>query len=239
LTATPTQTRTQTPTQTRTQTPTPTTTERTTTIPIYEGNGGLASAQSTTVNIPYPSGINDGDVLIALTTTVNGTNAGIPSGFLTIMSIGFGGNQGHFAMSYKIANGTETGTIVNISNSTTLTSGILYRFSGVNNSTPYEAQTNGNANPGTSIVNNAIINSTGINRLAVGFFIMRGDNNLASMTLGNWTLSDKNTNSLATGNTTQLVIYDLPTTGTNAGQVIANLTSSSYGVTFAIQLKPV
>jgi hypothetical protein len=88
--------------------------------PSYISKGVFADGQGATVNVTYPGSINTGDLIFLLAfnqqelETIGGINT--PSGFTHLigggMTNGTSGNPlGGFELYYKVADGTETGTV--------------------------------------------------------------------------------------------------------------------------------
>lgn len=206
-------------------------------IPDFVTDGGLAAIQSSTLLVPFPATVNAGDFLICNACSYNSTNV-LSDGWVSLGSTVFGGNKGAYNLMYKIAVGNEGGTNLTVESiGSTFTAGIIYRFQNVGAPIPSENLKFGGASPATSITNLANANSTGINRLACCFMLLIGDN-LSTVSIGNWISYLKKVNNTGVGVTSNLFVKPLPITGTNAGQIVFNLTAQGYGQTFSIQLKP-
>lgn len=90
-----------------------------------------ASATSLTSTITVPSGIQSGDILVLHDTATNATTiptAVVPTGFTSILNEAFT-TQRRTINSYKIANGTESGTTITGMNGANTNAKILLVFS--------------------------------------------------------------------------------------------------------------
>lgn len=105
----------------------------------YRAKGAtFASATGTTSDIAYPAGIQAGDLLvIALHVNLNRTFTA-PAGW-TVVSSGTTATNNQTVMIYKVADGTETGTVT-ITNDSTATArrGVMAAFDGVDPVNPID-----------------------------------------------------------------------------------------------------
>lgn len=151
---------------------------------VYEDDGGWVENTGRTLNVPYPTTVNENDILIIASSYNSGDIDTTLSGWNLIYNNG--DNSCDFAYWWKRANGTETGnvTITDISTSIQSFNGIMFRFSGCTTSgTPYESLS-GNFTTGSTINLQEII-STDSNRLATQIFIENRQSTVISSTYSN------------------------------------------------------
>jgi hypothetical protein len=108
--------------------------------PVYEDTGGIADGADYSVDVPFPSTVNDEDILIVALLDADNDTFSVPAGWALIREDGSNSNCSTCWM-WMRADGTETGT-------QTFTSqldagagvyGIMYRFSGcIITGTPFE-----------------------------------------------------------------------------------------------------
>lgn len=81
--------------------------------PTYQNSGTGVLNQTSTIALGYPSSIQAGDLLILLANSVvGGYSINVPSGFTSFYNGLYGGSsQAGYLFCYKIADGTEAGTI--------------------------------------------------------------------------------------------------------------------------------
>lgn len=110
-------------------------------MPItYGGAGAVANndTAATALNVPYPSGIVAGDVLVLNVGVASATVATLPSGWIAGgVSSSSGGNSPSERIMVKIATGSETGSLA-VTTASATSRGIMLRFSGVDNTTPID-----------------------------------------------------------------------------------------------------
>lgn len=76
----------------------------------FVAHGGLTSL-TTTANVPYPTGLASGDVILFFVNSIDSTiSSGTPAGFTAGPTIS-GGSAGDSRLYYKTSNGTESGTV--------------------------------------------------------------------------------------------------------------------------------
>lgn len=107
--------------------------------PVYEGSGAMVGTINNNLDVPFPSGIEENNILILQigTNQPPGNAIDVPSGF-TLMLQNYTGSMG-YAMFWKRAAGTETGNLT-VSKNDFITShyGVMSRYSGcVETGTPY------------------------------------------------------------------------------------------------------
>lgn len=105
---------------------------------IAAGTVALNNTAATTLSVPYPAGIQAGDV-IAMPVGVNSaTIATLPSGWLAGgVSSASGGNAPSERIMLKVCTGTESGS-VNVTTASATSRGQMLLFRGVDNTTPLD-----------------------------------------------------------------------------------------------------
>ncbi len=134
--------------------------------------GTGAETTSGTVSVPYPTGIVGGHALVVHVLTHTGTSIATPSGWTLLASGACGSGSGFHAAFFKIADGTESGTlsVVASGGGTNGTFGRMYRFTGAA-STEGAGQESGNS----TTVADRTVTTTGADRLAVNLVAIRND----------------------------------------------------------------
>jgi hypothetical protein len=94
---------------------------------------------ATSTPVPYPAGITAGDLLLMFVAVNVGTVPALPAGWTDIVSgaSGTGSQSPSIRWQYKIADGSETGT-QSVTHSNTLSKGMMWRISGVDQSVPVD-----------------------------------------------------------------------------------------------------
>jgi hypothetical protein len=142
---------------------------------VVEGTSTLyESASTTSAVLTYPSGITAGEVLVALigTSTVTAPSTA-PSGW-TVTLAQNGNNAISASIFHKVATGSETGTVT-FTGTSGRTTGIMFRLSGVDTTTPIDATAVGAGAPiqstftmpsittatnGAMLIHNIVLNSS-------------------------------------------------------------------------------
>lgn len=153
-------------------------------IPSYAAVGaGYDAGGPTDLLIDYPTGIRAGDPLvihIAMQTSSPGTPT-TPSGWTAHPNNppDAGGTQGGFSVFvyYRIATGSESGSLTWTGPAGTAKSGIMYRFV---NGSGFEATSNSTGN--SASVADADVTTTGINRLALNLIAVNNPGAIGSFT---------------------------------------------------------
>ena len=151
--------------------------------PVYEGNGGIAAAGDYSVDVPYPSGISAGDILIVQLLDADNDSFNTPTDWALIYQEGANSNASH-AYFWKRATGSESGTetFTSVLNAGAGVYGVMSRFSGCASAgTPYE-NISGVAVSQTSTPTIPALTIGGIDRLAVGFVTVEDNISLTGLT---------------------------------------------------------
>jgi len=134
--------------------------------PVYEGHGGIGESQdSDTVNVPYPTTINENDILILQTLSTVDDDFDTPSGWNFANSVNQGANS-TAAWYWKRAVGTESGNVACTRLETTGGFfGIISRWSNCKTSgTPFEGATSANGSSST-VSSSSITPTVNYNRI--------------------------------------------------------------------------
>lgn len=114
-------------------------------IPYYHSTGGIATGNGASISVPYPEGIEEGDMLILHVLTKSGTmKINQPSGWFAT----YGGNIGSvvaFVNYRKFTDGTETGNLTVTFTTSEQRGIIMYLYKHANTG----------LNHGISLINNA------------------------------------------------------------------------------------
>jgi len=139
--------------------------------PAYAGHGGIVDSGGASVDIPYPSTVNENDILVILVLDADNDTFSIPTGDTTwyrIHNDSANGNASYDTF-WTRALGSESGTI-NVASALTAglgVYGIMYRFSGcVESGTPFEDPTEIVISQSTSPAS-SLITTLGTERLAI------------------------------------------------------------------------
>ncbi len=152
--------------------------------PAFGSAGAAATALGTSIEVPYPSGIAENDVLVLLVLTRDANDVNPPAGF----AAGDARQQNYTLRAewfWKRATGSETGTLtVTKAAGTALLMGRMYRYVGVATSgTPYEAAAQSGLG-NSAVVNPADITTLGSNRRAVVLVAEGNDHPLGDFSHG-------------------------------------------------------
>jgi subtilisin family serine protease len=111
-----------------------------TSAPAFGSAGAAAGALGTTINVPYPAGINANDLLVLLVMTRESADIATPAGFTAGDARGQNGGL-RAEWFWKRATGSETGTLtVTKASGSALLYGRMFRFTGAaTTGTPVEA----------------------------------------------------------------------------------------------------
>src|SRR5215217_7567233 len=97
----------------------------------------LVSPASTSYNVAYPSGITAGQLLVLFISINGGTGVNSPSGWTEVYNdLTLSNPKG--GIWYKIATGSESGTLAVTLGSSVTGSGIILRYTGVDTTTPMD-----------------------------------------------------------------------------------------------------
>ena len=152
--------------------------------PAFGSAGAAATALGTSIEVPYPSGIAENDVLVLLVLTRDANDVDPPAGF----TAGDARQQNYTLRAewfWKRATGSETGTLtVTKAAGTALLMGRMYRYVGVATSgTPYEAAAQIGFGS-SALVNPVDITTLGSNRRAVVLVAEGNDHPLMDLSHG-------------------------------------------------------
>lgn len=114
-------------------------------VPTYEDDGGLQVAcSSSSIDVDYPSIINNNDILFIQLVTYITTLTSAPTGWSIISTLE--GSSRYSYLLYKRADGTESGSVTLSCNSTSyIKLGTMSRFSScIETGTPYTSFTENN-----------------------------------------------------------------------------------------------
>lgn len=104
----------------------------------YQGAGTTAAntVAATTLAVPYPASIQAGDVLV-LVVGVSGVAPTNPAGFTSAITTNSGGSTPAYRVSYKVATGSESGSL-NVTTPSQTSQGRMFLFRGVDQTTPID-----------------------------------------------------------------------------------------------------
>lgn len=202
--------------------------------PTFEAAGAGAATTASSITCPYPASISAGDLLY-LQVCFSCSNAAdvhsvtTPNGWTVKHALEGPTTQHEQAILYKVAAGDETGNLsitVVTGGTNTVAIARMYRFAGVDNTTPHEG---GAVTSGTDdSVEAPSVTTSGADRLAVCFVFQGDDTNAMTDFTGE-----------SNGDWTEAVAEHLETTGLDGGlqlqtAVLASATTLSGGAfTFA------
>lgn len=149
-------------------------------VPVYTGNGGLATGTGFNVIPSFPSTVNLNDIAIMLVMDADGDTFGNPTGVTGWTRITADGTNSN--MSYDVwwlrCDGTEDSapvTCTSVSNAGQLVTGVISTFSGcVTTGIPYEILSESGIVRATENPF-AVGSTTYIDRLACGFCVIEDD----------------------------------------------------------------
>jgi hypothetical protein len=167
--------------------------------PAYASDGGIVNAfESDTINIAYPSTVNDGDFLVIFSTKdmgiINNTIDTHPAGF-TEGTIRVSSAKSSVYMTtkfyYKRADGTESGTVSMVwtTAAETYCSAIMYRYTGVvSGGYPFDFASGGQSTGASSTYTQYGGTTEGIERRLLGYTILYSSS--TADTVPAWTSRD-------------------------------------------------
>lgn len=159
-------------------------------VPTFGAAGtGAATTSSSSISVPYPSGIVAGQLLILHVQNFNGTSITTPTDWTFIDGSAIGRAY------WKVATGSESGSL-SVSGSfgfLQLTMGRMYSFDGVDTTTPEEGSAT-HSDSGSSTINDEGVTTTGADRLAINLIGLTSggagapsQSNFTGETGGDWT----------------------------------------------------
>jgi hypothetical protein len=193
--------------------------------------GTGAATTSGTVSVPYPTGLESGHVLVAHVLTWSGSAVTTPSGWTLITSGAPGGGSGFHAAFFKIADGSESGSlsVVTTGGGSAGTYGRMYRFTGAA-STEGAGQEGGNS----TTQSDRTVTTSGANRLAINLSAIKNDiavDAFTGETGGTWSQAVSLYTS-GTGNDAALQIHtaEMASAGTINGGSESGASTRDYNV---------
>lgn len=105
----------------------------------YQGAGTAAAntVAATSLSVAYPTGITAGDVIVLAVGCSNATAPTNPSGFTSGVTGTSGGSSPAFRISYKVATGSESGSL-SVATPSSTSQGRMFLFRGVDQTTPID-----------------------------------------------------------------------------------------------------
>ena len=211
--------------------------------PVYISHESGTAFLDNTITISKPSGISTGDLLLIIVTNHNNTNTDQWSSSTNIVSndgfafIQEGGNttsDAHYAMFWKIADGTETSTIDIVSNtiSNSIEIGFYIHIQGNSATDPIgDVGLNYNASPPTSRTLTPPSGSNGLVDLGVWVIAYKGEASISSVTGASWVKTDEiqNFGAFDTGVTAAFGIQTYSSAAAGAGVTITTSSGESGG----------
>lgn len=202
--------------------------------PVFQSAGAGAATIALTITCPYPASIAAGDLLylqigFSCSNAADAISVTTPTDWTLKHALEGPTNQFRQTILYKVATGSESGNLsitVTTGGTNTVAIARMYRFSGVNNSTPHEG---GAVTSGTDdSVEAPSVTTTGANRLAVCFVFQGDDTNAMTDFTGE-----------SNGNWVEAIAEHLDTTGLDGGlqlqtaELVSAVTLSGGSFTFA------
>lgn len=144
------------------------------------GTAAANTSASTTLSVPYPSGITAGDVLVLYVGVASSTAPTNPSGtgFSSLITGTSGGSSPAFRVSRKIADGSETGN-VSVTTPNATSQGRIWRVSGVDQVTPVDVS--GTTFGSSTAVSAYDIPTLTTTRVGVMLFVVAGANSASGV----------------------------------------------------------
>ena len=187
---------------------------------LYQSTGGIGAGGDAAIAIPYPSRVDEDDILIAALLDADDDTFDTPNGWHQL-SFDNSTTSLSTAFYWKRADGTETGnaTFTSATNSGNLIAGIIYRFSGcVKQGNPVEGySTVGIANWG-AVSHRPEVDPSGLDRLAVAIAVIEDDTVSPGIY---WDLESNLTTTV--GSDGQFILKTTTLTGTNKPGSNANI----------------
>lgn len=204
--------------------------------PVYEDNGGIAASGGAGVDIPFPSIVNENDILIVALLDADNDSFTVPADWFLILEQ-TNNNNCSVAWMWKRAIGDESGTLTFNSqlNAGQLVCGIMYRFSNcVTSGTPYEDKDQETVVQATFYTRPAVTTSD-IDRL--GVCIVNVEDNMTVYPTANWT--ERSEDSTSTGSDATFEIQDKGiSSATTIAADTANLGNGDYHASIVFALLP-
>lgn len=213
--------------------------------PVYQGHGGLLAVAVANANlvVTLPSGITDGDILIASIMLTDNNTTDTPPGW-SILQTNTNGSSGNFSYTtyWRRATDAASGTVtfVPVGPWSGLGMGIIYRFTGcIATGTPFESETSVQTAPttgSTKVI--APTPPTGAQRLGVVIGICE-DNTATSIAGTGWTQNVLLSTSTGTDGAMALATKNL-SNGDSVGDVTLTMSSSlDYASISSFMLLPI
>jgi len=205
------------PTAIPTLVPSPTPTSAVTPITFKSATTGTNGSSSKTLSLSKPSGVINGDVMIAQVTVSNAsTTITEPSGWNLIRTTQSSGSI-KMATYYKVASSTEPTSYTWTTNSSQAATGGISAFSGVNKTNPIETSS-GKYNDSTATVSFAQVTTAVANDMVLAFVGVSGNTTVTPPSGLTERYDKNNASSSSNGKTVEVSTQLKPATGaTNVG----------------------
>ena len=155
--------------------------------PVYENSGILITSTSASLSLDYPSSISANDILIAVVAkdgTYGSGNATAPSGFTYVAGTDGSGDNFQTRIYWKRAVGSELGSITFTwdNTPTTVTAGMIHRYSGciTTGNAYYQVNASATAGSASSTANIPACNTGGDQRLVMSYVFVKANTSVAT-----------------------------------------------------------
>lgn len=197
--------------------------------PTFVDGASGYSASSTTVNVAKPSGVQSGDLLLAVLACATNRTFTTPAGW-TLLTDDSDGDDLTVRTYYRVVDGSEGASFTYSTNSPTSFLALCVAYRGVDTVSPIDA-----SGANTGVVNTTVscpsITTTGPNRRIVAAGVARPYNNLSAAPGGTTEVESNVGNNVSA----RVVEFEQAAAG-NTGTTSFTVSSSSYlhGVTIAL-----